>query len=368
MELYRRPGSKNWWLTYSIGGKRFRESTGTAVKRQAEAVAAKREVELFEGRHFPNKKRNDLTIAGLRDVWLKHAKHKRSIDKDRQRFRLIVEHFGESCLVATLTKKDIEAFRDALAERPTRRKPPPVAKTTNTGKRGKKKGGGEEGDGANEEAQKRTMAPATVNRHLALLRSALRHVRDEYLHHDPMHGVKLLPERNQRERECEPDEYDKLLAATTGDMRLAIVLAHEAGLRRVEVCSALRDHVSNGRRELHVPATDSKNDVPRTVPLTKSAMTEIKAAPARMDGRLVGLDPDALTHRFSDLCQSLGITGLVFHDLRGTAITRLARAGASLAELQKFSGHRSVQALLRYLKRGDRRLRELVDKMDTGLP
>ena len=109
----------------------------------------------------------------------------------------------------------------------------------------------------------------------------------------------------------------------------------------------------------------SKTDSSRTVPLTKRAMLAVKAAPARMDGRLLGLSLDQLTRSFRNLCADLEICGLTFHDLRGTAITRLARQGASLSELQKFSGHKSVQALMKYLKRGDKRLRALVDSMEA---
>ena len=334
MELYRRRGSKLWWLTYSIQGRRFRESTGTASKRQAEALMAKRETELFEGRNVPDKKKTGLTVAGLRDAWLEHAKQKRSIRDDRRRFNAIIDFFGANCFVAQLSKSDIERFRDALADRDTLRK-------------GK-------------------MAPATVNRHLALLRSALRNVKGEYLHGDPMHGVKFMTERNQRERECEPEEYEQLLEHAAPDLRLAIVLAREAGLRRTEICRALRKHVNLRMRELHIPASDSKNDFPRSVPLTRRALEEIASAPARLDGRLLGLEPDELSQRFRKLCSKQQIKGMTFHDLRGTAITRLARQGASLAELQKFSGHRSVQALMRYLKRGDRRLRELVDAMEAN--
>ncbi|MBI5510485.1 MAG: site-specific integrase [Deltaproteobacteria bacterium] len=334
MELFQRDGSDKWWLTYSIAGKRFRESTGTHVKREAEAILAKRRVEIFEGRHFPEKKRNDLTVAGLRDLWNEHAQHKADAKKDKQKLGVIVEFFGANALVATLAKRDSERFRDTLAARVTR--------------------------------SKRKTAPATVNRYLALWRAALNHVQGDYLHRNPMAGVAFLPERNQRERECEAEEYESLLGRADADMRLALVLAYEQGMRRTEICRSLRAQVSTKRREIQVPADASKNTFPRTVPLTKRALAEIEAAPVRMDGRLVALEPDTVTHRFTGLCSALGIEGLHFHDLRGTAITRLSRAGASLAELQKFSGHKSVQALMRYLKRGDRRLRELVDKMDAA--
>jgi integrase len=49
-----------------------------------------------------------------------------------------------------------------------------------------------------------------------------------------------------------------------------------------------------------------------------------------------------------------GVDGLTFHDLRGTAVTRLAEAGCTEAEIAAITGHslKSVGAILdRYLAR-----------------
>jgi integrase len=47
-------------------------------------------------------------------------------------------------------------------------------------------------------------------------------------------------------------------------------------------------------------------------------------------------------------CERAGIVGVTFHDLRGTAITRLALAGCTEAEIGTITGHslRSVRAIL----------------------
>jgi integrase len=54
-------------------------------------------------------------------------------------------------------------------------------------------------------------------------------------------------------------------------------------------------------------------------------------------------------------CRRAGVVGLTFHDLRGTAVTRLAVAGCTEAEIAAISGHslRSVHAILdaHYLSR-----------------
>lgn len=54
-------------------------------------------------------------------------------------------------------------------------------------------------------------------------------------------------------------------------------------------------------------------------------------------------------------CTKAGIKGLTFHDLRGTAVTRLARAGCSVPEIATITGHslKDVGAILdgHYLSR-----------------
>ena len=54
-------------------------------------------------------------------------------------------------------------------------------------------------------------------------------------------------------------------------------------------------------------------------------------------------------------CQKAGVDGVTFHDLRGTAATRLAIAGCSVPEIAAITGHslRQVAAILdaHYLSR-----------------
>ena len=42
-------------------------------------------------------------------------------------------------------------------------------------------------------------------------------------------------------------------------------------------------------------------------------------------------------------CKKAGVEGLTFHDLRGTAITRLAVAGCSVPEIAAITGHNMKQ-------------------------
>jgi integrase len=77
-------------------------------------------------------------------------------------------------------------------------------------------------------------------------------------------------------------------------------------------------------------------------------------------------------------CAKAGVVGVTFHDLRGTAVTRLALADCSEAEIATITGHsmRDVSAILdaHYLKRdgglADSAIRKLETrtKLPTGLP
>jgi integrase len=57
---------------------------------------------------------------------------------------------------------------------------------------------------------------------------------------------------------------------------------------------------------------------------------------------------DGFRASWGKACKAAGITGLTFHDLRGTAVTRLALAGCTEAEIATITGHSliSVRAIL----------------------
>jgi integrase len=58
--------------------------------------------------------------------------------------------------------------------------------------------------------------------------------------------------------------------------------------------------------------------------------------------------PDGFRASWGKACRKAGIVGVTFHDLRGTAVTRLALAGCTEAEIATITGHslRSVRAIL----------------------
>jgi integrase len=69
-------------------------------------------------------------------------------------------------------------------------------------------------------------------------------------------------------------------------------------------------------------------------------------------------------------CRAAGITGLTFHDLRGTAVTRLALVGCTVAEIAAVTGHslRDVHVILdsHYLARDPALGESAIRKLERG--
>ena len=66
-------------------------------------------------------------------------------------------------------------------------------------------------------------------------------------------------------------------------------------------------------------------------------------------------------------CETVGILGLHFHDLRGSGSTWAAIAGATLPELMHRLGHKPPTAAMRYQHATSERHREVADRLGALL-
>ena len=158
---FERPKSSGiWWVRYCDQyGRLHREKVGP--KGLAKEVYQKRKTAIREGKFFPEQVGHQRVILfdELARDFLAYGKlHKRSHADDARRTRRLLEAFGGRPAKAA-TAEDIERFKGDLAAK---------------------------------------MAPATVNRHLALLRSVYYlGIRNRKVDHNPMRGVKLFRENNE---------------------------------------------------------------------------------------------------------------------------------------------------------------------------
>lgn len=78
---------------------------------------------------------------------------------------------------------------------------------------------------------------------------------------------------------------------------------------------------------------------------------------------------DGFRTSWAKACAKANITGLTFHDLRGSAVVRLALAGSTVPEIATFTGHslKDVEAILdkHYLGRDVRLAESAMRKLES---
>jgi integrase len=116
----------------------------------------------------------------------------------------------------------------------------------------------------------------------------------------------------------------------------------------------------------HIRLRQSKTGVRVTIPVSAPLKSALDATPKQSPLVLVNSigrpwTSDGFRTSWRKACAAAGIVGVTFHDLRGTAVTRLAVAGCTEPEIATLTGHslKDVRAILdaNYLHR-DRTLAE----------
>ncbi|MFM0007262.1 site-specific integrase [Paraburkholderia dipogonis] len=196
--------------------------------------------------------------------------------------------------------------------------------------------------------------PATVIRELAYLSAIINHARREWDINiaNPVALIRKPPSPQGRDRVLSADEEARLLTELVPIGRInvwllpATILSLETGMRRGELVELRWSNVNLEAQTAYLPMT--KNGTARTVPLSKKAVSTLADLPRSIDGKVIPVKGNTLHAAFRKACKRAGIKDLHWHDLRHTAITRLAQKLPNLIELAAVSGHRSLAMLKRY--------------------
>ena len=201
----------------------------------------------------------------------------------------------------------------------------------------------------------RTVKPTTLNRQLDVFRHAFEVARKEWqlpLTTNPFAEVSRPKMKGARERRLDQGEQDRLLAACrrcrSPLLGLMTELALETAMRRGELLNARWCDVNLTQQTLHIALT--KNDHPRTIPLTCRAVTLIRQLEDHRDstGRLIPLTLDSVRMAWKRTIRRSGLIDFRFHDLRHEAVSRFFELGLSVPEVALISGHRDARMLFRY--------------------
>jgi len=196
----------------------------------------------------------------------------------------------------------------------------------------------------------------TVIRELAYLSSIINHARREWGINvpNPVQMVRKPQSPPSRARVLTGDEVRRLIQALEPVGRRshwtkpAVQLALATAMRRGELLSLKWEHVDMQGRTAFLP--DTKNGDSRTVPLSSVAVEVLAGLPRHISGFVIPVKFFTLDAAFKRGVCRAGLDDVRFHDLRRTAITRMALKLPNVIELAAVSGHKSLMVLKQYYR------------------
>ena len=337
MGLYKRKGSRFYWITFRVNGKKISESTKTANKKLAEKIHAKRITEIAEGRWFPNEAKK-RTFEELKERYMReHSrvnKTPKSSLRDESSFKHLTKFFGG------MTLADIKPAK--ISEYKSLRR----------------------SEGAK---------PATLARELEVFRHSLNlAVREwEWLEKNPFERVKIEKPNNQIERWLTAEEEQELFNVSPPWLREMIIFALNTGTRQGEMLALQWPQVDLFKRTLTLLLT--KNKERRTIPLNQTVwkLLRAKGKVRHISGYVftsqagTGIQARNLLRAYYIARKKAGIEDVRWHDLRHTFATRLVQAGVDLYVVKELLGHKSITMTMRYAHHCPESLRPGVEVLDN---
>jgi integrase len=156
-------------------------------------------------------------------------------------------------------------------------------------------------------------------------------------------------EADRKDRIWGEAELGRLLASASPGMTLALMLALWTGQRQGDLLR-LPWSAYDGK---HIRLRQSKTGRNVVVPVASYLREAVDHSPRAgvqilLNRRGLPWTSDGFRTSWRKLCAKAAIKGLTFHDLRGSAVVRLALAGATVPEIATITGHglKDVETIL----------------------
>jgi integrase len=209
-----------------------------------------------------------------------------------------------------------------------------------------------------------TLQPASVNRELSLLRRAyqLGYERNPQLV-ERIPPIRKLGENNVRKGFLAPEQYRTLLDELPEHLRGITCIAYHVANRKGELFQLEWTDVelAGNPPVFTLWPGETKNKDGRTLPILPGEMMEtLQRLKAEHDQKWpqathVFLNAEGrplayhmMRKAWDDACRRAGLPGLLFHDLRRSAVRNLRRAGVTQKVAREFSGHKTDAIFDRY--------------------
>lgn len=314
MSIYLR--NNIWWIDYYYQGRRQREAVGKD-KKLAEVALQKRAIEIVENKFLDVKKKKKIKFEDFAEEYLElHCKvnNKKSWKTADQHNIKRLKEFFSGLYLHEITHHKVQQYK---------------AKRANEVK------------------------PATVNRQLTCLKSMFNRAIKwgSFSGTNPVKGIKLFKENNQRLRFLEKEEIVRLLANCNEHIKPIVIVALNTGMRRGEIMGLKWRDIDFKRGIIHLYNT--KNGEKREVPMNEQVKNALIGVRKHPKSNLIFVKKNGQPYgdfkkSFLKAMEKSGIKEFRFHDCRHTFSSHLVMNGVDLNTVRELLGHKSMLMTLRY--------------------
>lgn len=305
----------NYYIEYYKNGRRRVERVGPS-KSLAEKALSKREIEIAENKFLDKKEIKKVRFSDYSKEYLEsHSKVQNKSWKnfDRCNIKMLNNYFGNLYL-DEIGRIKIRQFKAQRA---------------------------------------REVSHATVNRQLACLRSIFNRAieDDKFCGQNPVRGIKMFKENNQRTAFLEIGQIQTLLDNCDDYLKPIVVVALNTGMRKSEIINLKWRDCDLDRGIIYLYHT--KNGEQRQIPINEQVDSALRGL--RKDSRSEyifcrenGQRIRNIRISFFTALQKSDIKDFRFHDLRHTFASHLVMNGVDLNTVRELLGHKSLKMTLRY--------------------
>lgn len=219
-------------------------------------------------------------------------------------------------------------------------------------------------------------AAGSINREFAVMSHLFSMAIEwKWITHKPA-KIERLDEDKGRITYLTTDQISRLVEAATHDQNPHIypfiVIGLETSMRPSEILSIQLENINLPRRVIYIPQAKAGA---REQPITKHLAEFLSGYVAAADEGQVWLFPGPrsgtghtinIQKAFKRVVADAGldVRQVVRHTLRHTAITHLVQAGVDLPTVQRISGHKTLQMVVRYSHQNGEHIQAAMDKLD----
>ncbi len=334
MGVFKRKGSEFYWMDIIANGKRYRESTKTKNKKQAEAVYANRYFEVVNGitpkNPEPEVKDNRFTFEELTEKYLAWVYGKQASYNNKKS--------AIKCFFMNRFKylNDIKIY-DL------------------------------------EKLQSEMIAKGYTKSYINKTFSVIKHMFTKALDWEmideivlqKLRRVKNLPGMNKILRYLDAEEINLLISNCPPHLKPIVLAALNTGMRKSEILHLTWDRVDLKNRLILLDRT--KNGERREIPMNNLMVKLFSSLPRHLRVPYVFWNHDKqkpytnITEGFQSALKKSGIKNFRFHDLRHTFASILIMSDVDISSVSELLGHTSIKMTQRYAHLSPAHLRKAVD-------